>query len=371
MKIGTLTFHRACNYGGALQCYALVKALNQMGYDAEVIDYRSPAIEKSYELISFDSLKALIFSILLFHRNYKRKKSFRNFSKKFVPTSNKAYFNADEISNQYDLCFIGSDQVWSKRINHGFDSVFWGQFKGRKASYAASMGTDHNYTNEEYLSIRSYLSSFDNISTREDSLRQELQPYTNIIIETVIDPTLLISQKDYQGIAVMPKEKDYVLYYQMEYNPDSKKFVSAIAEQLGCMVVTIMGPNEDYGNLVHIHKQVFQVNVQEFVGYILNAKCVIASSFHGTALPIAMRKDFYFLANYESDRSENLLRHIGALDRMKKSNESVKFTPVNYSEIEPKLEAFVKKSEEYVSSCILSLEKLKTVKKPLHSTRLS
>lgn len=27
MKIGILTFHRACNYGGALQCFALAKKL--------------------------------------------------------------------------------------------------------------------------------------------------------------------------------------------------------------------------------------------------------------------------------------------------------------------------------------------------------
>jgi len=36
MKIGILTFHRACTYGAALQCFALVKKLNTMGCDAEV-----------------------------------------------------------------------------------------------------------------------------------------------------------------------------------------------------------------------------------------------------------------------------------------------------------------------------------------------
>ena len=44
MKIGILTFHRACNYGGALQCFALAKKLNTMGYNVEVVDYRSKAI---------------------------------------------------------------------------------------------------------------------------------------------------------------------------------------------------------------------------------------------------------------------------------------------------------------------------------------
>ena len=352
MKIGTLSFHRACNYGGALQCFALVKALIRMGYDAEVVDYRSPAIEKSYKLIKKENIKNLISSILILPKTLKRNNSFRRFSKQFVPTSNRSFHKAEELSNQYDFFFIGSDQVWSKRINKGFDPVFWGQFQGKKASYAASMGTDHEFTPDEYKLIKQYLSSFDRISTREDSLKKELESYTQQTISTVIDPTLLLSRKDYEEIAIKPKEDNYVLYYQMEDNPLSKDFVANIARQLGCMVVTIMGPNESYGEINHVHKTVPQVNVQQFVGYILYARCVVASSFHGTALPIAMHKDFYFLANYQADRSENLLRHIGALDRMKKSSDAIKFESVNYDLIEPKLKSFVEESRGFIKSSI-------------------
>lgn len=115
-----------------------------------------------------------------------------------------------------------------------------------------------------------------------------------------------------------------------------------------------MGPNEDFGNIQHIHKTVSEVNVQEFVGYILYARCIVASSFHGTALPIAMRKDFYFLANYEADRSENLLRHIGALERMKKSTDIIKYSDVDYSIIEPQLDRFIQDSKDYINVCIHS-----------------
>ena len=38
-KIGILTFHNAVNYGAILQCYALQNALEQRGYNVEVIDY--------------------------------------------------------------------------------------------------------------------------------------------------------------------------------------------------------------------------------------------------------------------------------------------------------------------------------------------
>lgn len=354
MKIGTLTFHRACNYGGTLQCFALVKALKRMGYNAEVVDYRSKAIEDSYKIIKTNGMKNLIASLLNYPSTKKNINNFEKFRKSFIPTSSIVYHSASELSNAYDLCLIGSDQVWSKRINRGFDPVFWGQFKGNKASYAASMGTDHNYTKDEYLKISSYLQNFNHISTREDSLNDELSPYTEKDIKTVIDPTLLINREDYKEIAIKPKEENYVLYYQMEYHNSSKDFVKNIANQLGCKVITIMGPNEDFGNIQHVHKTVSEVSVQEFVGYILYARCVVASSFHGTALPIAMRKDFYFLANYEADRSENLLRHIGALNRMKKSTDIIKYSDVDYSIIEPQLDRFIQDSKDYINVCIHS-----------------
>ena len=352
IRIGTLTFHRACNYGGILQCFALVKAIRMMGYNAEVVDYRSKAIEKSYQLIKTDNIKVLLYSLFHMFSSWKQKKNFRNFLKNYVPVGNRKYNCASELSSQYDLYFIGSDQVWSKRINNGFDLVFWGQFKGKKASYAASMGTDHSFSKTEYIVLQGFLKKIDFLSTREDSLREELQPLTKKNIKTVVDPTLLLSREDYEEIAIRPKEDEYVLYYQMEYNEKSKDFVTNIAKQLGCKVITLMGPNEKYKGVKHIHKTISQVNVQEFVGLILNAKCVIASSFHGTALPIAMRKDFYFLANYEADRSENLLRHVGALDRMKKSSDMIKFTNVDYSVVESRLNDFVKESRNYIESCI-------------------
>ena len=352
MKIGTLTFHRACNYGGALQCFALVKALRSMGYDAEVVDYRNPAIEKSYQLISTTSLKSFLSSLLYFRETLCKRKNFRTFCQQFIPRSKRVFKTAEELSNQYSLCFIGSDQVWSKRINRGFDPVYWGNFEGKKATYAASMGTDHNFTQNEYDEIKSYLTNFDYLSTREDSLRDEISPLTDKQVTTVVDPTLLLSVKDYEEFAIKPKEENYVLYYQMEYHPKSKDVVTHIAKQLNCKVITLMGPNENYEGVEHIHKTVPQVNVPEFVGYILYAKCVIASSFHGTALPIAMRKDFYFLANYEADRSENLLRHIGALDRMIKSTVLVDFKEVNYEIIDPQLENFVKESLVFIEKCM-------------------
>ena len=59
MRIGILTFHRANNYGALLQCYALCRALCNLGHNAEVIDYRQPVIEKSYSKVGLKDFNPL------------------------------------------------------------------------------------------------------------------------------------------------------------------------------------------------------------------------------------------------------------------------------------------------------------------------
>lgn len=50
MKVGILTFHRAENFGAALQVYALQSFLQKKGCDVDVIDYRNLAIESMYDI---------------------------------------------------------------------------------------------------------------------------------------------------------------------------------------------------------------------------------------------------------------------------------------------------------------------------------
>lgn len=354
MKIGTLTFHRASNFGGALQCYALVTYLKKRGYDAEVVDYHSKAIEESYTLISTKGLRNFLSSLRKFSYFYKLNKNFRKF-RKLIPISKESYHSVNDLQDKYDVLLIGSDQVWSKRINKGFDPVFWGNVKGntRVVSYAASMGTDHNYTSEEHELIKQYLSNFYAISVREDSLATELSKLTDTQIETVVDPTLLISLEDYYEIADasdLPFEK-YVLFYQMEYDPQSTDRVEEFAEQLNCNIVIVGGPKRKF-KLPSKHYRYSEIDVAKFLGLYKNATCVFSSSFHGTALSVAFQKDFYFFNIKAIDRAKNLLSHIGALDRMISPSEFVEFSSVDYKTILPKLESFKKRSISFINSVL-------------------
>ena len=46
MKIGIITFHDTTNYGANLQAYSLFKAIKNLGYDCEIINYQCENIIK-------------------------------------------------------------------------------------------------------------------------------------------------------------------------------------------------------------------------------------------------------------------------------------------------------------------------------------
>ena len=75
--IGIITFHRAVNYGAVLQCFALQQALDNIGAENEVIDYRCEFIEKHYSYVptvSIVHIKQFIKECFQFPTKYKAKK---------------------------------------------------------------------------------------------------------------------------------------------------------------------------------------------------------------------------------------------------------------------------------------------------------
>ena len=355
MKIGTITFHRANNYGGVLQCYALVTFLKKKGYDAEVVDYRCKAIEDSYRLLRLTSIKGFLLSFLTIKKRYCALKNFSSFRKNYLPISKTIYNGVNDFDNQYGICIIGSDQVWSTKIVKGFDSIYFGDFsnKIRKIGYAVSSAVDSKwYKSDEEPQMAKYIDNFSYFSTREKSFADNLSKYTTTKIETVIDPSLLLTKEDYEEIIIEPKEQNYVLYYNQEYNSLTKDIVQSVARQVGASnIVVITGVKEDFG-IPSRYYDLSTLSVPYFLGLIKNATAVVTTSFHGTAYSLVFRKDFYFVANYASDRASNLLSQVGASDRLIKVGSTIIFSKVNYETIGKQLNEYRSKSEQFLISAI-------------------
>ena len=95
MKIGTITFHRALNYGSVLQAYALNKYLRLLGNQVETIDFaltKQASMYRRYSPIKFNREGILVLARNLYSLIYSRqfdckKTSFDEFIKENIPLS--------------------------------------------------------------------------------------------------------------------------------------------------------------------------------------------------------------------------------------------------------------------------------------------
>lgn len=356
MKVGILTFHRACNYGAVLQCYALQEVLKSLGHEVEVVDYRSHHIEKTYKIIkTYNGIRTLIRSLLTMRFTARQQKNFKTFRDSYLCISKESYHNVSELANSdYDCYVIGSDQVWSQRINYGYDDVYWGNFlpSKRKVSYAASMGGHEPFTHNEIIRIQGLLDNFYSISVREDVLKADLESiYHRKRIEHVLDPTLVALPEVYESILVKPAISNYVLYYQQGHHPFTKEIVSHVARKLNCSVIVIAGEVEKY-NVPCQHYSLANLSVPEFLGYFKYASFVFASSFHGTAFSIIFEKDFYYVGNARVERSKSLLDNLGLPERLIYSDKLVEPILVNYDSIKEKKAKWVDESITYLKQSL-------------------
>lgn len=339
MKIGTLTFHRAQNYGGVLQCYALMKFLQNRGYDVEVVDYRCPKIENAYRVLNFNTFKSFIASLLYLPKRLSARRNFARFRIKYLDISKEVYREASDFRDQYDICIMGSDQVWTLRLVGGYNPVYYGDFSEqiRKIGYAVSIAEVNNFKEDERREMAKHIKNFSHFSTREESFRDEIIRLVGGKVCTVLDPSLLLTKEEYASIVEEPSEQDYVLYYQQEYNPKTKEIIVDVAHQIGAkMIVIITGGKERYG-MPYRYYDTNNLSVLKFLGLIKNAMVVFTSSFHGTAYSLVFRKDFYFVANDAPDRARNLLVKCGAEDRLIHSTDKICFSKVDYTIVESRL----------------------------------
>ena len=362
MKIGILTFHRAFNYGAVLQCYALSEVLKGMGHDVEVIDYR-PAYIESYRKVfsasafSGRSLKAKFKTICLLPATaFKKRKAtfaFDTFLQSRLKQSAPVY-RVSNLPTGYDCIVFGSDQIWSSRICHGFDPVFWGQFpKGqtRFVAYAPSLENYQDFTEQQWKTVLTALDSFDHISVREEAFRDELARRTTRKISCVLDPTLLVSADTLKKCVKRPTIDHYIFLFTVQPGSLPYEIARRVAKERGWKIVRARATQRLSGEPGVI--QMGACSPEEFLGLISYAECVVTNSFHATALSIQLEKKFFSVQSERPKRVVNILNALGLEDRyvtnVKYANVDLS---IDYTSVRKKLGVMAAQSQEYLRSAL-------------------
>lgn len=304
MKIGILTFHSAENYGASLQCYALYQFLSEH-HDVEVVNYTNPVIGNHYRLYPKFRKNLLKFAppmcFVMCHKKelQERKDKFKQFISELVISQPVTTKQLDSADLQYDLIIAGSDQLWNPKILKNLDEVYFLNFKGRfrRATYAMSMG---NIDFPEFQSeqFRSLLENFDAISMREEDAADFVASIVKKRVDSVLDPTLLLSAERWRDIskrADLKLPKKYVLFYSVIENPELVRMAEYIANDLGIPLVYLNIKKKSPPMLTCETVVLNHAGPVDFVYLIDHAEKVVTSSFHGTAFSCIFQKDLHML----------------------------------------------------------------------------
>ena len=366
MMVGTITYHRAINYGAVLQTYALQKVLDKLGIDNEVIDYRARHIEWVYKPFCMRKVNNIYDFIKVIKgapiKNRKRKQ-FYKFIKNNIRLSSKSYTSKTigDSNNIYRYFVTGSDQVFNFACSNYDKNYFLDFVKDdkRKHSYAASFGFD-NAPKKDVEKYKKMLTGFENLSVREKQGVKIVKEIADKDAVEVLDPTLLISADEWRAIVKnIPKyDKKYILIYALKPSERLMDFANELKRLTGYDMIFMKDAlaKEGQNILSEDVKYVKDVDPFEFVSYFANAEYIITNSFHGTAFSINFNKKFFteFLdpALKVNSRLENILNMFDLKSRKLDSLDNLSLDDIDYTGVNRILEERKEVSLEYLKEVV-------------------
>lgn len=300
MKVSILTFHRATNFGTALQAFATEKGIAKLGVDTEIIDYRPEYIERTLKVRKIRNAKSIkeVVSIcinaVIYPGMAKRKsESFKRFFE-IMKISDKVCFNTNEVAEQaqkYDVVLSGSDQLFNKNITADDMTYFIPFEHKRKITFSSSFG-ERKLSEDRVKEIAPYFSKFDYISVREKTahdILEQIKVYNPLCKSavSVLDPTFLLSKdewNEYSSKELRLPKNGYILTYYMIETPLLRAITKALKDKTGLKVVNIKPSKKQV--LLRQGKNLAFAGPSEFLACYKNASYVVTNSFHGTAFAI-------------------------------------------------------------------------------------
>ena len=358
MKIGILTFQNTMNYGAKLQEYSLQQYLNNLGEDAEVIDYVDNVIEKSEKPLKLSeqkSIKSIIKYFLLHKYQIRKYNKFKSFTDKYIKRSKDSYTKENIINtnNIYDKFVVGSDQVWNTEMTED-DYTYYLNFVNdnfKKNSYAASFGYS-KVPEKNKKEIQKYLDDFKRINVREEAGKKIVKDLTNKDSNVVIDPTFLIEKEEWKKFAKKSNNEPYILAYMVNSRPEVFEYIDDLAKKENLKIIYLSDflkkHNKSKVQVIH------DASPEEFINYIYNAKYVVTGSFHAICMSIILEKDFFYMLNDNSvnSRLTNIIDTAGLEDRLITDGNYKEKQKIDYEKVKDRMKDLINNSKEVLNNMI-------------------
>lgn len=364
-KVGIITFHESDNFGTCLQAYALLKSIQLLGYDPQIINYKRHISKKAknslVKRIAYTfkeyGLSNLTKIAKVNEAKNARKEKFEKFRKDYLIYSLDSYMNFEELktlANEYDAFIVGSDMVWcADRVDDL--KVYLLEFadRGKSIAYSPSFGSSEIPRAMEGI-YKNGLSKIGFLSCREKSGVELVKELSQRQAAYTVDPTLLLSPGMWNRIVVWEKKNfNYILVYMFEGRPNwLTPLIKKVAKSYSAQVIEIPMSNKQW--CAQADKCPEEYGPQEFVTLFSNASFVFTNSYHGLMFSLIYNIPFFAVKRENKrwglfeDRLTDTLREYNCLDRLIDRASSVEKYDMDYSRI---CEAINRRSAE--SKCYL------------------
>lgn len=339
-RIGIITILKVNNYGAELQAYATQKALQLMGYDAEIIDYlfyknprhkRTKMSAPTAKISLKKHLQEFLFPIIANWkaRNYREAQDARNEKFEQFHTDNTkqsaCYDTIDKLNSaefDYDVLVSGSDQIWNPGVYSSLDPYLlrFGTDKMKRVAYASSFGVS-SLPEDVKDYYKEALQNYSAISVREDKAVELVKNVSGCDAQLVLDPTLLLNKEQWLEVAKpvenIPNEP-YILIYELSNIPYIKQVALYLSKETGMPIVRIC-KNASPEDLDPEITNIIDAGPAEFLYLFDKAGFIVTNSFHGTAFSINFGKQFYTVipkGKSNNSRQKSILKLMKCEERM-------------------------------------------------------
>lgn len=323
-KVGIMNFHYSnTNFGAVMVPYALSEVLKKHGYQPEIINF----------VPKFKADKNEVFEA--FREKY--------LTRTFICRSMR---DLEIVSKSFRRFVTGSDQVfrWHRNGKYLFNFV---SGLANIISYAGSFGKD-KYEGKDISFVAELFKRFDAVSVREKSGIVVLKEKFGVDSTWVLDPTLLLEDKDYEQIIknekVVTPEKKYIgyMFLNNRIKEDSFTHLKNEYELVNCLKTD----GKFHG-------------VAQWLNYIKNCDYFITDSFHGCVFAAIFKKQFVCISRERggNSRLESLFERLGI--NPKRFYSQIHYVDmssfeeiIDYDIVEKRLQAARKDSLDYLLSSL-------------------
>lgn len=344
MKVGVVTVYQSYNCGSFLQAYALQEVLKESGNEVFFVKNKFSNRSKLWFIL----LQAVKY--VCTGKAYRAKhllKIYSNFKK-----ARKA-FHVVSRKTKFDARIYGSDTIWNLNdpcFGNDWQNFFGVDFTGKKIAYAASIGS----TPVEKLVRRKELcdavNEFSYIAVRDEETYTFVERClkSSRDIEYVIDPTMLLSVKDYEKITPVCEHPKCIFVYYFGRVPDNiRKQIREFANKTNRKIV-MFGERGDWAD-VYVSNDPYLM-----LSYYKHADFIITNTFHGNVFSLIFGKQFIAFGK-EKQKVCNLLNRFGLQERLRDEQEDVSFLfekKIEYDEIANKIAIETNKAKEFLKKAL-------------------